>query len=327
VRCVTAEIRVRQGVGWIGQVFKTGEPAWIENLSEGEAYERSQPFQAAGIKAGLAFPVLVGNEVTAVMEFFTPEFQEPEPELLGIMAQIGTQMGRIVERERARKEAKRNEDTLRELAGDLIRSQEEERRHISHQLHDEIGQNLSALKLELDMLAADTENDALQELLARARWVAKRSLEQVQLLSYDLRPPELDTIGLEAALHDLCHDFARRGGFAIEYESSNHVPADISDSITLSLYRALQEGLNNVAKHSGATQVNVCLKYEDEQLSLTVTDNGKGMHHTADMPVTRSNHGLSLFGLSERFAQLGGSVTVASEENKGTTLLVALPVT
>jgi GAF domain-containing protein len=325
VQRVTAESRVKRGIGWIGQVFESGEPVWI-TISEKAEQARRKPFQSAGIKAGLAFPVLVGDEVTAVMEFFTAGFQEPEKDLLGVMAQIGTQMGRIVERERARKIAKRNEDNLRELAGDLIRSQEAERRRISHELHDEIGQNLSALKLELDMLAVDEENEKLKGLMGRARQLAKTSMEEVQLLSYDLRPPELDTIGLEGALHDLCQDIAKRVDFAIEYKGSDRLPANIPDSITLSLYRALQTSLNNVAEHSGVAEVGVCLKYEDDQVSLSVTENGSGDSSTDDAAAAGTNHSLTLFGLSERFAQLGGQVTMTAVENGGRILLAVLPV-
>lgn len=325
VQSITAESRVKRGKGWIGRVLESGKPAWII-LSETEEQARSQPFQAAGIKAGLAFPVLVGDEVTAVMEFFTPQFQEPEAELLGVMAQIGTQMGRIVERERAHKEAKHSEDSLRALAGDLIRGQEEERRRISHDLHDEIGQNLSALKLELDMLAIDEENEALKALLARARWLSKTTLEQVQLLSYDLRPPELDTVGLEAALHNLCQDFAKRVDFAIEYNGSDHIPANIPDSITLSLYRALQEGLNIAANLPDVTRVNVGLKYENDNLSLYVRDDGTGLSSKEIKEARGHSNGLTLLGLSERFAQLGGSVTMTAVEDGSRTLLAVLPV-
>jgi signal transduction histidine kinase len=324
VQQITSETKIKNDVSWIGKVFNTGKPSWIKNVSKEKNFSRREQLTAAKMQAGFAFPVLVGDEVAALMEFFTSEFQQPDDELMEVMAQIGTQMGRIVERERAKKEAKHNEKNLRVLASRLINGHEEERSQISHELHDEIGQLLIALKLELDMLIANDIGWKNKKFLTRASEMVKTTLTRIQVMSYDLRPPELDTIGMEAALHDLCQDFANRRNVTVEYKGADHLPAHIPKDIQLSLYRALQEGLNDAAKNSDSNRIVVKLSYQAGKVSLFVTDSGRVSLKESEED--QSEHELQLLGLSERFARFGGLVTLSPEKPTGMTLKVVVPV-
>jgi GAF domain-containing protein len=324
VQQITSETKIKNDVSWIGKGFNTGKPSWIKNVSKEKNFSRREQLTAAKMQAGFAFPVLVGDEVAALMEFFTSEFQQPDDELMEVMAQIGTQMGRIVERERSKKEAKHNEKNLRVLASRLINGHEEERSQISHELHDEIGQLLIALKLELDMLIANDIGWKNKKFLTRASEMVKTTLTRIQVMSYDLRPPELDTIGMEAALHDLCQDFANRRNVTVEYKGADHLPAHIPKDIQLSLYRALQEGLNDAAKNSDSNRIVVKLSYQAGKVSLFVTDSGRVSLKESEED--QSEHELQLLGLSERFARFGGLVTLSPEKPTGMTLKVVVPV-
>jgi signal transduction histidine kinase len=170
------------------------------------------------------------------------------------------------------------------------------------------------------MLASELEGDALIEELDQARKVTRQIVEGMQELSYELRPPELEIMGLDAALQDACQNFAKKADFGIHYRGTKELPVNISDIIQLSFYRALQEALANIAQHAKATQVNVQFSYEDGQISLLVADNGKGLPEPAKVV-----SGLGLIELTERFVRLGGSLRIGSQENNGTTLTVAVP--
>lgn len=323
IREVTSKTSVKKGAGWVGKVFESGEPVWLTLDSEKEVEERNKALQGSGITGVLAFPVLVADEVVAIMELFTADMREPEEDLLGVMAQIGTQLGRIVERKRAGMIAKKNEKDLRDLTGSLIRQQEEERRLIAHELHDEIGQSLSVLKLELDVLAADIKDIQHQKALNNASRMARYSLGRVQQLSYDLRPPELDTIGLNAALFELCQVFANKADYSVKYNGTRQLPKDVPDTINLSLYRTLQEGLGNALKYSNASRVVVELAYENNELALTIEDNGEWPERLETAELKKQS--LRVLELAERFRRLGGFVTFTSNETAGKTLKVVVP--
>jgi Amt family ammonium transporter len=231
-----------------------------------------------------------------------------------------TQLGHIIERDQAKRKILQVEKSLRELAARLVKSQEDERKRIAHELHDGVGQSMIALQMSLNMLASELEGDALIEELDQARKVTRQIVEGMQELSYELRPPELEIMGLDAALQDACQNFAKKADFGIHYRGTKELPVNISDIIQLSFYRALQEALANIAQHAKATQVNVQFSYEDGQISLLVADNGKGLPEPAKVV-----SGLGLIELTERFVRLGGSLRIGSQENNGTTLTVAVP--
>jgi signal transduction histidine kinase len=319
-RKITRENYIEKGSGWLGKVFQTGSPAWIKELPADKEYKRNSGLQGLNIRSGIAFPIFIGEEVAAIMEFYSPKFYQPDPALLTVMAHIGTQLGRIIERDQAKRKILQVEKSLRELAARLVKSQEDERKRIAHELHDGVGQSMIALQMSLNMLASELEGDALIEELDQARKVTRQIVEGMQELSYELRPPELEIMGLDAALQDACQNFAKKADFGIHYRGTKELPVNISDIIQLSFYRALQEALANIAQHAKATQVNVQFSYEDGQISLLVADNGKGLPEPAKVV-----SGLGLIELTERFVRLGGSLRIGSQENNGTTLTVAVP--
>ena len=134
------------GEGLPGRVIASGKPAWIIDVTKDSNFPRANLAKNIGVKAGFAFPILIGDEIVGVMEFFSSEAVEPDGKLLEIMAQVGTQLGRVLERKRAEEEIMRSQKQLRDLYHRLELVREEERTRMAREIHDELAQTLTALK-------------------------------------------------------------------------------------------------------------------------------------------------------------------------------------
>ena len=206
---------------------------------------------------------------------------------------------------------------LQELSRQVVSAQEEERQRLSRELHDSAGQILTALYINLGLLADEgVEDSELREQITEAAELARTAHEEIRAASHALRPPALDTLGLNETLKSLCRDFARQANLKIAYEGAD-VPA-LSEQVSISFYRFLQEALTNVARHAQANTVQVILSYDGRELRLSVQDNGVGMLALNHLFATGRTGGVGLLGLRERFELIGGEVAVESWPEKGT---------
>ena len=218
---------------------------------------------------------------------------------------------------------KQAEKAIQTLARQAVYGQEEERRRLSRELHDEAGQSLTALKLSLELLRAEApaEADPLRANLAQAITLADATMDRLRNLAHGLRPPALDTLGLDLTLQACCRDFARRGPLDIQY-SGTRMPG-LSDAMNICLYRVLQEALVNVVKHAQASQVHVGLDFKGESVRLTVEDDGLGMDLSAG---EQRLDGIGFLGMRERLELLGGSLALDSRPGQGLRLEALLPL-
>ena len=147
-------------------------------------------------------------------------------------------------------------------------------------------------------------------------------MEGIRLLAHNLRPPVLDRFGLDASLEGLCRDFAERIQLPISYRGTDLLP--LPDDLATSLYRFVQEGLTNAAKHANATQIEVNLSCEEGKLRLLVADNGRGFHVRRQQQIPQGN-GMGLMGMVERLMLLGGQLDIDSKPGEGTRLTAVIP--
>ncbi len=215
-----------------------------------------------------------------------------------------------------------NESEFLRLGRSVWRVQEDERRRLARELHDGIGQNLTALKHRLALVGSSLgpDDDALRSRLEAAIALCSVTLEDTRNLSRMLRPPILDDLGLEQALRWLARSMAEAGGpqTAVEIES---LPALDGDQQTL-LFRVAQEALNNVAKHARARNATVRLRSHGGQLQLQVEDDGCG----CDADSAARSGGSGLGGMRERLRLYGGRFQLQSTPGDGTRVLVSLPL-
>jgi two-component system sensor histidine kinase NreB len=206
-----------------------------------------------------------------------------------------------------------------ELSRYLLRAQEEERKRISRELHDAAGQSLMVLRLFLGTVAGESASADLPERIQEAIGMVDRTISDLRRLIARLSPRTLEEMGLIAAIRKEARELSKSTGM----QSHLNLPAnlrDLDDDIELAIYRAVQEALNNVAKHSQAKSFSVQLETTPEQARLRVGDDGIGFTGTS------RSRSFGLFGMRERIAVLGGTVRVRTRPGKGTQILVNVPL-
>ena len=230
---------------------------------------------------------------------------------------LGHQVGAAIANAELQSGLERRGAELERLASRMVRQHEEERERLYRDLHDESAQVFAALKLQLGMLREGGESDRT-ELLSRAEELVRTGIRSIRSAVRDLRPALLDDIGLGPALRGLADDFAERSGLAVHLEL-DATPV-LSDEAELILYRSLQEGLSNVARHArGVTEVDVAIRTAADAIVLEVADDGDPAGDA------EPGSGSGLVGMRERLAPLGGSVQLRREAT-GARLVVHLPL-
>ena len=208
---------------------------------------------------------------------------------------------------------------LKELSRRLVEAEERERRTVSRELHDEVGQSLGALLLEVQALAeTSNEKDGFRQGFENVKALAAYCVNQVRNMALLLRPSMLDDLGLVPALQWQAREMSRRTGMLVDVMEQNAL-GDMPDEFRTCVYRVVQEALNNCAKHANARNVRVILRQEAGRLKVGIEDDGNGF----DAARVR---GLGLIGMTERVGQLGGALKVDSDPARGTSLRVELPL-
>jgi signal transduction histidine kinase len=222
---------------------------------------------------------------------------------------------------RERRRRRRVNVQLRRLSGELITSQEKERRRVARELHDDVGQQLALLAIELDQLRARSAGSAVEDGLVEAAARTSAISSGVHDLARDLHPARLETLGLPRALRSFAEEAAKRHGVDVDVTLADW-PGDVAADQALTFYRIAQEAVQNAVKHGGAESVSIRLAGGDRELTMTVYDDGRGFPAEA----AADAGGIGLVSMRERASLAGGSVAVESERGAGTTVRVVLPV-
>jgi PAS domain S-box-containing protein len=230
----------------------------------------------------------------------------------------------ITERKRAEEELKGSRGRLLALSRRLIEAQEAERRHIARELHDEIGQELTALKINLQAAHRPGDDAEVASRLGDSMSIVERAIQQVRDMSLALRPSLLDDLGLVAALRWFVDHQAQRSGFEARLEAE---PARISVSpdVEIGCYRVVQEALNNVARHAQAHNVRVEVALREGELRLLIQDDGVGFDVEAARERASGGASMGLLSMTERARLLGGQLKVESSPGRGTEIRAVFP--
>ena len=222
----------------------------------------------------------------------------------------------------------RNREQVRTLTHELIKTQENERARIARDLHDHIAQDLSSLKIRLQTLfdheAATQEpfRQQMNDMIA----ILQRSISEVRNLAYDLRPPELDQLGLVRTLFVYCEDFARQNGLKIDYVAAGLDGLDLDDDIQINIYRLIQEALHNVKKHAQAEGVTIRLVASSPNLMLRIIDDGRGFDVQRHLARGFKKKRMGLQSMVERVKLLDGTFNMRSQFGKGTGIFITIPI-
>jgi PAS domain S-box-containing protein len=321
----------RVGDGMTGWVAQHGQAVRSGNVKNDPRYLEADP----AIRSEMAVPLIMGGRAIGVINVESREpdaFSAHDERLLMTLANqvaIAIENARLyedVQRELA--ERRQAEERLRALAAHQLMVREEESSRIARAVHDELGQALTGLKMDLswlgNQLAAVTDPAVRRLLREKAQGMAELTgvtINTVRRITAELRPGVLDDLGLVAALEWQAQDFERRSGIRCEFTSAL---ADVSldRSRATELFRICQEALTNVARHADASRVNVSLDQAAGQLILQVRDNGRGIPADA----LADPHAFGLLGMAERARLAGGDLTIGSQPGQGATVTVRVPL-
>ncbi len=435
------------GIGLPGRIWAWRQPVWVPDVREDPNYPRAAAATRAGLHAAFGFPILSGSEVLGVIEFYSDALQEPDDDLLRMMAAVGSQIGQFIERKRAEEGLRESEEryrtvaetaaeaiitidetstmvfvnraaeqifgyTAQEMLGQkltllmperlraahersmarylttnqrhlawervhlpgrhksgreiplelafweftqqgkrffssivrditervqaaelrtrlleqVISAQEEERRRIARELHDETGQALMSLLVGLHTIESAPSLAEAQAQAGRFRRVAAQALDEVRRLAIGLRPSVLDDLGLAAALERYATEYSQAYGIAVDLHAPGLNEARLPPALEITLYRILQEALTNIAKHAGATLVSIVVERQPGQVRAIIEDDGCGFDVDAALQMSRTTKHLGLHSMRERAGLVNGTIAIESTSGRGTTIYVTIPV-
>jgi signal transduction histidine kinase len=235
-------------------------------------------------------------------------------------AELQELTGRLLAEVKARGKAERE---VTELLRKVISTQETERRHLARELHDHLGQQLVALRLNLETIKGQAwGREQLRGEVERLEAVVRQLDSDVDYLAWGLRPASLDRLGLAAALEQFVREWSEHARVAADFHTSGLGGVSLSPEVGINLYRVAQEALNNVQKHAAAGNVSVLLERHERHALLIVEDDGKGFDHDA----AAAGGGMGLVNMRERASLLGGTLEIETSPGGGTTLYVRVPV-
>ena len=323
---------IRTGEGIAGRVLATGD---VINVSDLQTDARHLPIdRQQNVRSLLVAPVQTRKEIigTISVQCAIPSTFSPSDEklikMLGIYAGLAIENARLfADQQRATAYAEMRRQRLHQLTKQVVTAQEKERERIARELHDDSGQALTALKISLSILRrqlADAD-ESTQQRLDEAIDLTSQTLNRIRHIAHGLLPPALSRFGLNMALEQLCQDFAEHANLPLNYDGQDIPPFSFTSAVCL--YRLAQEALTNTAKYAEATTISVSLSADDENVTLIITDDGKGFQ-LADL-ATDVNHwnGMGILGMYERLEILSGALQINTAPGKGTTIIACLPLT
>jgi len=223
-------------------------------------------------------------------------------------------------------ERRRAEQERQLLLQQLVTAQEEERRRISRDLHDQLGQQLTALRFNLEVLKGQCAEDLeMCEQIKLTESIARQLDVGVNFLAWDIRPAALDDLGLGAALANFLKEWSKHTSITVEFHKTGLMEERLSPEIETTIYRIAQEALNNVSKYAQVSHVDVILERQGGHAALMVGDDGQGFNPD-QVSVTGDRRGLGLISMRERAALVGGTLEIESAPGAGTTIYARLPV-
>ena len=305
-----------------GVVVRTGKPLIITRANEYPKY-KSAIMEKLGGQTFIGFPMMVGEKIVGSLGLGHTESIEITDHMARWIESLANYIAALTEQRRAEEELRRSHKQLRDLSMHLQSAVEEERKRIAREIHDELGQELSLMQLELGLV--ESELSAKQkEIREKTRSMSKlidSAIKSVQRISSDLRPTVLDNLGIGAAVEWYSKEFQKRTRIKCEV-TVDSPEMKLDQDRSTAFYRILQEALTNVWRHAHATRVRVQLRKKNDNVQLTVRDNGMGI---APEPIG-DPRSFGLMGMRERVYQFGGSIVISGRPGKGTQVSVTIPM-
>ncbi len=313
------DLRVTLGQGFSGTIASSGEPGILPDLDQSNGV--LNPLLRKKARALWGVPLKNGEEVIGVLLIGFSRPYDWLPTERELMRAIADRSALAINRARMTDALREREMRIAELSAHLLKVQEEERKRISRELHDETGQALMVIRLYLGMLESTLTGRSAKGKVRETLSVVDRTIEGLRRIIGRLAPLVLQELGLIAAIRKEAKDLAKSTGVKARVAIDENVGRLASDT-EAAIYRVVQEALHNVAKHAQAKSVNIQMGRENGQLTLLVEDDGIGI---SAKPNSRERQTFGLQGIRERIGMLGGTVQITSGKGKGTRLEIRVP--
>jgi signal transduction histidine kinase/putative methionine-R-sulfoxide reductase with GAF domain len=302
----------------------------VVHLEDIRRLPQSSPLISAlckdGIRSALVGGIRAQDELIGMLSLGSCRLSGFRREHEPIVAELADTAGIAMQQARLFDSIRQHRERLRETMARLAEAEETERRHVVRELHDRVGQNLTALDINLSVVRSNLETHSQEELEARiddSLSLVAQTNQMIRQLMIDLRPPVLDDYGLLPTLHWYGDRVSLRTGITVEVRGREEDAADLSPHVENALFRIAQEALNNITKHARADRVTITLAADEEELRLTIRDDGAGFHLEGEREERKS---WGLLTMRERADSVGARCRIESDLGKGTCVIVEVPV-
>jgi len=312
-------IAISPGQGFTGHIFETGEPDMLPDLAKSSGLLNKELCEHARALWGV--PLKVDDRVIGVLSLGFRKAYEWLPSEQELLRAVAERSAMAIDRARMTDALREREMRIVELSGHLLKAQEEERKRISRELHDETGQALMVIRLYLGMLDGTVKTDEAKARIGELLGVVDRTIEGIRRIIGRLSPLVLQELGMISAIRKEAKDLTKNAGVRAHVEISDNF-GRLDPVIETAIYRVVQESLHNVAKHAKAQNVEIHLERKGEMLKLKIEDDGVGIRAVANP--ARPTFGLA--GMQERVSTLGGQMKVSSRPGEGTKITITVPI-
>jgi signal transduction histidine kinase len=324
------EMRLKLGEGIAGKVAQSGRAVLLEDISSEPDAARTDLISSEGLRAFLSVPLRAKDNVLGVMNVASHVPHRFSKEDVYLLHSIGDQLGIAIEQAILTERLRKARERLRKLARQNLVAEEEERRRIARELHDETSQSLSGIALQLEALIEVSAKSGSQDpqFIAGLKKVQSLTVQvhkEVSRVIANLHPTVLETLGLVAAVRQHVKNSLQPLNINVTVEvkgTERRFAADVETAV----FRVVQGTIGNIIKHSKAKNASIVLVYEPNEFSLTIRDDGLGFDVSKLTDVEESGRGRGLFSMRERIGFLGGTSGVESRVGAGTTVWARIPI-
>jgi PAS domain S-box-containing protein len=327
---------LRAGVGWKeglvgratmgvktdsepGCVLLSSEPVILEDLRAAKQLNGLRLLYEHGVVSGISVIIPSPNRPFGVLGVYTTKRRAFAMDDIHFLQSVANILATASER-------KRTEESRIRLIERVMSAQEEERRRIARELHDETGQSLTSLLVGLRLIGSTRTLKDAKGQVNQLRHITVQILDNLRRLARGLHPSILDDLGLAVALTRYATDYAQSYGIAVNVHTEGLDSSRLPSPVETTLYRIAQEALTNIARHAAANTVRIVLKRRPSGVHMIVEDNGSGFDVETTLRTSTTSGHLGLYGICERATLLGGSVTIESKQGKGTTVSAQIPL-
>jgi len=323
------EMSMSLGEGIAGRVAQSGQPLLLEDISQDNRAVRLDLVSAEGLKSFISIPLRSQDRVLGVMNIASTQARQFKADDVSLLSSIGDYLGTAIEQARLNVRLAREGERYRDLLRHALTAQEDERKRIARELHDDTSQALTSVMLNIQALLQLAEmkgfgDAAFLERMKKAHSAAIYASSEIVKLMKELRPTLLDELGMPAAIHRYAHDTLETKGIGVHTDFKG-ADARLRPEVEVTLFRVAQGAIGNILEHSEAKNAYIELECDSRDCKMNIIDDGCGFDVSRVTRVDPSGRGAGLFTMKERIRLVGGACLIESRQGKGTRVRVRIP--